>query len=90
MKRVRVEITGEIQGVNYRAAVKEKAIELDLTGYVENMDDGSVEAVFEGDEADIDEMIDFCKEGPRGAVVDDVEVNDEEYTGDFEDFEIRI
>lgn len=89
MKRIKVIIYGEVQGKNFRAGIQEKALELDLCGYVKNNDDGSVTAVFEGDEADVDEMVEFCKEGVRGAVIDDVEVIDQDYKGDFDDFEIR-
>ena len=89
MKRVRVIIHGKVQGVFFRAHVQEKAVELDLTGYARNLPDGSVEAVFEGDESDIEEMIDYCKEGPRNANVEDVEVIEEEYTGDYDCFEVR-
>lgn len=89
MKRVKVVITGEVQNVNMRSYIQEKALLLELAGYVKNMDDGTVEAVFEGDEKDVEEMIEFCKEGPRGATIDDVEVIEEDYKGNFEDFEIR-
>ncbi|MBU2637382.1 MAG: acylphosphatase [Nanoarchaeota archaeon] len=90
MKRVRIFIWGDVQGKYFRAAIQEKAVMMDITGYVRNKDDGSVMAVLEGDEADIDDVIDFCKEGPRGAAVDDVDVVDENYEGDYEDFEIRL
>jgi len=89
MKRVRVIIQGNVQGVFFRANIKERATMLDLDGYVRNLDDGSVEAVFEGDEVDIEEMIEFCKEGPRKARVNDVEVINEEYAGDYDGFEVR-
>ncbi|MDD4877550.1 MAG: acylphosphatase [Candidatus Nanoarchaeia archaeon] len=89
MKRAKIIIYGDVQGKFFRAAIQEKALMLDLCGYVKNNDDGSVTAVLEGDETDIDEMVEFCKEGPRGASVDDVEVVDQDYKGDFDDFEIR-
>ena len=89
MKRVKVIITGEVQGKNFRAAIQEKALMLDLNGYVKNNDDGSVTSIFEGDEADVDEMIEFCKEEPGGVSIDDVEVIDQDYKGEFDDFEIR-
>jgi len=89
MKRVRVIIRGKVQGVFFRANLKENALMNDLAGYVRNLEDGSVEAVFEGDDADIEEIIEYCHEGPRAAKVDDVEVIEEEYKGDSEGFEIR-
>ena len=89
MKRIKVIITGEVQGKNFRAAIQEKALMLDLCGYVKNNDDGSVTAILEGDDADIEEMIEFCKEGVRGASVDDVEVIEQDFKEEFDDFEIR-
>ncbi len=90
MKRVHIYIYGEIvQGIFFRARINEKANELDIKGFVKNLDDGSVEAIFEGDNSDIDELVDYCREGPRGAQIDDVEVVEEDYEGEFEDFEIR-
>jgi len=88
MKRVRVIISGEVQGIYFRANIKENAVMLDLTGFVRNLPDGSVEAVFEGEETDIEEVIEFCKEGPRRAKVLDVDVEEQEFEDEFEDFEI--
>jgi len=90
MKRVRVIISGEVQGIYFRANIKENAIMLDLNGYVRNTSDGSVEAVFEGEESDIEEMIEFCKEGPRRAKILDVDVQEEEYKKEFDNFEVRF
>lgn len=90
MKRVHVYISGElVQGISFRARINEKANELDVKGFVKNLDDGSVEAVFEGDESDVDELVEYCKEGPRGAQIDDVDILDEEVSEEFDDFEIR-
>lgn len=90
MKRIHLYIYGEIvQGVFFRAHIKERANELDITGFVRNNDDGSVEAIFEGDDSEIDELVEYCKEGPRGALIDDVEVVEEEYGAEFEEFEVR-
>ncbi|MFH1638602.1 MAG: acylphosphatase [Candidatus Woesearchaeota archaeon] len=90
MKRVRVIISGNVQGVFFRAGIKKQANMLDINGFVKNKEDGTVEAIFEGDDDDIDEIIEFCKEGPRGAQIDDVEVEEEEYKEEFEDFEVRV
>ncbi|HII15894.1 MAG TPA: acylphosphatase [Nanoarchaeota archaeon] len=89
MRRVKVIIYGDVQGKYFRAGIKEKALFLDLNGYVKNNDDGSVTAILEGDDADIEEMIEFCKEGVRGASVDDVEVIEQDFKEEFDDFEIR-
>lgn len=90
MKRIHLFIYGElVQGIFFRAHINERANELDITGFVHNNDDGSVEAVFEGEDSEVDEMVEYCKEGPRGAQIDDVEAVEEEYRAEFEEFEIR-
>jgi acylphosphatase len=62
---------------------------LKLTGWVRNLPDGRVEAVFEGNEKDIDKIIQFCKIGPRGAVVKDITVEEEPFQNEFNDFRIK-
>ncbi len=89
MKRVRIIVTGNVQGVGYREYVQEKATMLDVTGYVHNLDDGTVEAVFEGYEDDVDEMVENCRTGTRKSKVEDIELEEGEYSGEFEEFEIR-
>ncbi len=73
--RVHVIISGRVQGVWFRASTKQKAEELRLTGWVKNTDDGKVEAVFEGDDAVVNEMIAWCWKGPALAQVVDVKVS---------------
>ena len=82
-------ISGKVQGVWYRATTKEKAKELGIKGWVRNTSDGKVEAVFEGDQNNIEEMIKWCKKGPNLANVIDVDVNPEELSEEFEGFNIR-
>ena len=72
--RVHVVISGQVQGVWYRASAKQKAEELGLTGWVKNTVDGNVEAVFEGEKALVDEMIAWCWKGPPLARVADVKI----------------
>ncbi len=88
-KRVHVYISGRVQGVYFRAYTKEEADRLGLTGFVRNLPDGRVEAVFEGDEELIEEMIRWCHVGSPYAKVSGVEVHEEPYTGKFSRFEIR-
>ena len=64
MKRVRVIVSGRVQGVFFRAATRMAATNLNLTGWVRNMDDDRVEAVFEGEDSDMEKMIAWCKKGP--------------------------
>lgn len=89
MKRAHVYISGRVQGVYFRSHTRNKANELGLTGWVRNLDDGRVEAVFEGDESDIEQMVEWCRVGEGFARVDDVEVIGEDYIGEFRDFEVR-
>jgi len=72
--QIHVLITGRVQGVWYRASTKQKAEELGLTGWVKNTVDGNVEAVFEGDETIVYEMIAWCRVGPPLAQVTDVKI----------------
>lgn len=71
-KILHVAITGRVQGVGYRAWAADEARALGLTGWVRNRLDGSVEAVFRGEESAVVRMLDECWRGPRGAVVDGV------------------
>lgn len=87
--RVHVYISGFVQGVFFRSETRAKALRLGLKGWVRNLSDGRVEAVFEGGEEGVKDMIEFCKVGPPGAVVRDVEVIWEEYWGEFKSFEIK-
>jgi acylphosphatase len=73
-----VVVRGRVQGVFFRDTTRGKAESRGVAGWVSNRPDGAVEAVFEGDAEDVDALVEFCREGPRGASVEDVEVFDEE------------
>ncbi len=81
-------ISGRVQGVGYRFSTVEQANQLGLSGWVRNLPDRRVEAVFEGSKADVEEMIRWCYQGPRGAVVNDVSIDYEAPEG-LRGFEIR-
>ena len=70
--KIRVLISGRVQGVFYRAHTKKKADEIGLNGWVRNLDDGKIEAVFEGSKEKVDEMIKWCWEGSVGSRVTSV------------------
>jgi acylphosphatase len=89
MKRVRVTISGKVQGVFFRARTEETAISLNLTGWVRNLNNGNVEAVFEGEEENIERMLSWCRQGPRFANVKQVDSVEEPYSGEFDQFSIR-
>jgi acylphosphatase len=86
--RRRVVVHGSVQGVFFRDTTRRMAHQRGLAGWVRNNPDGSVEAVFEGDEAAIDRLVAFAHDGPRGARVERVEIFDEESEG-LSGFEIR-
>jgi acylphosphatase len=86
--RAHVFVSGKVQGVYYRASTRDAAREAGVDGWVRNLRDGRVEAVFEGDEGDVEAMVEWCHEGSSAASVDDVEVDYEDAEG-VEGFEIR-
>ncbi|MFP4175002.1 MAG: acylphosphatase [Halobacteriales archaeon] len=89
MERAHVVVSGKVQGVYFRATTRDEAQEHGVTGWVKNLDDGRVEAVFEGDEDAVREMVEFCHEGSRRAEVEDVEVEWSDATGEFDGFSVR-
>jgi len=88
LRTVQVRIEGRVQGVGYRVWTERVAIGLGLEGWVRNRRDGSVEAVFQGTDAAVAEMISRCKSGPSGSAVTRVEVLGEG-VGAFSGFEVR-
>ena len=81
-------IEGIVQGVCYRASMAEQARQLGVTGWVRNCADGAVEAVFEGEAAAVASVVSWCHHGPAAAVVSQVDVAREPYTGEFSLFKI--
>jgi acylphosphatase len=81
-------ISGRVQGVWFRASTKEKADELGLTGWVRNTAKGDVEALFEGDEAAVAEMLAWCWKGPSLAEVTAVKETRNPFSGTFPDFSV--
>jgi acylphosphatase len=81
-------VHGRVQGVFFRDATRRKAASRGVAGWVRNRPDGAVEAVFEGEPQAVEEMIEFCRQGSRGAEVDRVDVSDEEPEG-LTGFEVR-
>jgi acylphosphatase len=87
--RARVVVHGLVQGVYFRASTRDEALRLNVRGWVRNLPDGSVEAVFEGGKKDVEELVGWCHRGPSGAVVKKVDVAWEPYLGEFGGFDIR-
>ncbi len=86
MKRVHLFISGKVQGVFFRAGVKEKALSLELNGFVRNLSDGRVEVIAEG--VNVSGLVEFCKKGVLGSRVDDVEIIEEKFINEFKDFRV--
>jgi acylphosphatase len=88
-ERAHVYVTGEVQGVFFRDSTRQRAEELGLSGWVKNLPDGRVEALFEGPTERVREMIEWCEQGPPHAAVEEVETEYETSKGDLERFEVR-
>lgn len=84
--RARVIVSGLVQGVFYRATTEEVARSRGVRGWVKNNPDGTVEAVFEGCRDAVENVIEWCREGPELARVDRVDVTWEDYRDEFDDF----
>jgi len=87
--QARVLIEGRVQGVSFRYYTLRKAIELGLTGFVRNLSDGRVEAVFEGEKETVEQMLRWCERGSPHARVDSVAVYFEETITPFHGFNVR-
>lgn len=88
IKRYHVGISGRVQGVFFRANTWKKARSFGLTGWVRNLPDGCVEAVFEGESTAAEAMRDWCRTGTPPARVDRIDAKEESPTGEFTDFKI--
>ena len=88
-RRAHVWISGRVQGVFFRAHVHEEAGRRGLAGWVRNLPDGRVEAVFEGDSNKVEAMLDWCRSGSPLSRVEKVDVREETFQGEGTGFEIR-
>jgi acylphosphatase len=87
--RVHIFVSGHVQGVFFRQNTKRQALNHGVAGWVRNLRDGRVEAVFEGEEMAVKELVDFCRHGTSSAKVNNVEINYEPYKNEFNDFSMR-
>lgn len=88
MRRVQVIIKGQVQGVFFRTSIAEQAKKLKINGWVKNSNN-YVEAIFEGKDEAVANMLEFCLIGPKGAKVKSLEIDEEPYVGDYNSFEIE-
>ena len=87
--RAHVFISGKVQGVFFRSMTMRQAGKHSVSGWVRNLPDEGVEAVFEGERENVEKLLEFCKRGPPGAKVARTDVKWETYSGEFRGFEIR-
>lgn len=88
MKRLRIHVSGKVQGVFYRASTQAKAKELGLNGWVKNEEDGSVLIEAEGEEQKLDKLVEWCHQGPGAAQVEGVNTEEVQPEG-INGFEMR-
>lgn len=86
--RAHVVISGKVQGVYYRVETRDQAVALGVTGWVRNKPDRTVEGVFEGEQTGVDKLIQWCWQGPPRANVKSVDIQWQEYLGEFSGFKI--
>lgn len=88
LARINLVVSGQVQGVFYRASTLEQAQSLSLTGWVKNLADGAVEIVAEGPRYALEDLIAWCRRGPPAAEVQDVSVRWEKPRNEFRTFMI--
>jgi acylphosphatase len=86
--RAHVFVSGMVQGVFFRSETRREARNHGVNGWVRNLPDDRVEAVFEGEEQNVKKLLEFCRLGPPGSKVTNTQVTWESYSGEFRDFEI--
>lgn len=87
-QRIRILVTGKVQGVFFRQALKVMAKKNGVFGWVKNLKDGRVEAVLEGDREKVSRLVEWAHGGPANARVEDVEIRNEEFVGEFSKFDV--
>lgn len=87
-QRIHVFVSGKVQGVFFRQAMKVTAKKNNVNGWVRNLDDGRVEAILEGDDENVNTLVEWCHAGPANARVEDVEIKTETYAGEFSTFDV--
>ena len=87
-QRVRLFIKGKVQGVFFRQALKVTAKKNNVNGWVRNLKDGRVEALLEGEDLDVSTLVEWCHAGSANARVEDIEIKNEKYKGEFSKLEV--
>ena len=84
--RARILVSGKVQGVFFRQSILLEAQSLEITGWVRNLIDGRVEAIFEGEEHEVKMLVNYCRQGPSAAKVTNLDVTYGRFKGEFSSF----
>lgn len=87
-QRVHLFVKGRVQGVFFRQALKVMAKKNNVFGWVKNLKDGRVETILEGEDIDVSHVIEWCHAGPANARVEDIEIRNEKFVGEFSKFDV--
>ena len=87
--RAMITVKGLVQGVNFRYHTQQAALRHNVTGWVQNLPDGSVAGCFEGEDQDVRALLDWCRQGPARSHVDEMLMEIGEFRGEFTGFEIK-
>ncbi len=87
-KRIHLMIEGRVQGVWFRESTRRQAVSLGVRGWVRNRPEGTVEAVMEGPEVAVRQLVKWCRKGPSSAYVTGIRETEENWRGEFDDFQI--
>jgi acylphosphatase len=87
-QRVRLFVKGKVQGVFFRQALKVTAKKNNVNGWVRNLKDGRVEALLEGDDVNVSTLVEWCHAGSANARVEDIDIKNEKFSGEFSKFEV--
>ncbi len=87
-QRIRIFVTGKVQGVFFRQALTVMAKKNNVFGWVKNLNDGKVETILEGEDVDVSAIVEWCHAGPANARVEDIEIKNEKFKGEFSKFDV--
>ena len=87
-QRLRLFVTGRVQGVFFRQSLKAKSIQNNIFGWVKNLEDGRVEFILEGTDENISVLVKWAHNGPANSIVENVEIHDEKFDNEFTKFDV--
>ena len=87
-QRLRLFVTGRVQGVFFRQSLKSKSVQNNIFGWVKNLEDGRVECILEGTEENISILVEWTHHGPANSIVENVEIHDEKFDNEFTKFDV--